>query len=115
MAVAQHDNGWWEWDTTPELAAVDRFPSGLADVLKNQQVGMSRWRLGLRRFDNAPYANLLISYHAYWLYAAKTLTDPDPAFGEIWRAEQSSATRRSSGRCRLIEHLLVSAHLDQCI
>ena len=80
MAVALHDNGWWEWDATPELAAVDSFPLGLADVLKNQQEGMSRWRLGLRRFDNAPYANLLISHHAYWLYAAKTLTDPDPAF-----------------------------------
>ena len=80
MAVAQHDNGWWEWEATPDLAAVDGFPSGLADVMKNQQEGMSRWRLGLRRFDSTPYANLLISYHAYWLYAQKTLTNPDPAF-----------------------------------
>ena len=54
MAIAQHDNGWWEWEATPELAAVDGFPSGLADVLKNQQEGTSRWRLGLRRFDNSP-------------------------------------------------------------
>ena len=80
MAVAQHDNGWWEWEATPELAAVDGFPSGLADVLKNQQEGMNRWRLGLGRFDNAPYANLLISHHAYWLYAVGTQSDPDPAF-----------------------------------
>ena len=80
MAVAQHDNGWWEWEATPDLADVDGFPSALKDVLKNQQAGMNRWRLGLRRFDNAPYANLLISYHAYWPYAARTLPDPDPAF-----------------------------------
>ena len=80
LAVAQHDNGWWEWEATPELGAVDGFPSGLADVLKNQQEGMKRWQLGLRRFDNVPYANLLISYHAYWLYAAKIVSQPDPAF-----------------------------------
>ena len=80
MAIAQHDNGWWEWEATPELAAIDGFPSGLAEVLKNQREGMRRWRLGLRRFDNAPYANLLMSHHAYWLYAPQTLADPDPVF-----------------------------------
>ncbi len=80
LAVAQHDNGWWEWDATPELSGDDGFPLGLADVLRNQQDGMSRWRTGLRRFKSCPYANLVISYHPYWLYAAKTLADPDPAF-----------------------------------
>ena len=80
MAVAQHDNGWWEWEATPELAAADGFPSGLAEVLKNQQEGIRRWRVGLSHFHHAPYANLLISHHAYWLYTATTSTDPDPAF-----------------------------------
>ncbi len=80
MAVTQHDNGWWEWEATPDLSDADRFPLGLADVLKNKQEGMNRWRMGLRRFENSPYPNLLISYHAYWLYAAKALSDPDPAF-----------------------------------
>ena len=42
MAVARHDNGWWEWEATPEIAAIDEFPSGLADVLKDQQAGMNR-------------------------------------------------------------------------
>ena len=51
MAVALHDNGWWEWEAIPDLADVDGFPSALADVLKNQQEGMNRWRLGLHRFD----------------------------------------------------------------
>ncbi len=88
MAVAQHDNGWWEWEAAPDLADADGFPSELADVLKNQQEGMNRWRLGLRRFDNSPYANLLISYHAYWLYAPRTLADPDPAFAHplFWKS-----------------------------
>ncbi len=80
LAIAQHDNGWWEWEATPELAEADGFPSGLAEVLKNQQAGMNRWRTGLARFDHLPYVNLLISHHAYWLYAAKVQPSPDPAF-----------------------------------
>ena len=80
LAVAQHDNGWWEWEATKDLSDEDGLPLGLEEVLKNQQEGMNRWRLGLRRFKKAPYANLLISYHAYWLYAVRVLEDPDPAF-----------------------------------
>ncbi len=80
MAIAQHDNGWWEWEATPGLADADGFPSGLAEVLKDQRAGMNRWRIGLARFNNRPYVNLLISHHAYWLYAAKVQPSPDPAF-----------------------------------
>ena len=71
VAIAEHDNGWWEWEASPELADIDGFPLGLAEVLKDQQEGMNRWRTGLARFDNRPYVNLLMSHHAYWLYAAK--------------------------------------------
>lgn len=81
FGIAEHDNGWWEWDASPELSDVDGFPSGLSDVLKNKQEGMNRWRLGVRRFSsNHAYASLLISSHAYWLYAAKIQADLDPAF-----------------------------------
>ena len=79
MAIAQHDNGWWEWEASPELADADGFPSGLAEVLQDQQEGMNRWRTGLARFDNRPYVNLLISHHAYWLYAAKVQPSPNSA------------------------------------
>ena len=80
FAVAQHDNGWWDWEATPNLSESNGLPLGLAEVLKDQQAGMNRWRLGLSRFEHAPYANLLISRHAYWLYAIRTLANPDPAF-----------------------------------
>jgi Protein of unknown function (DUF3891) len=80
FAVAEHDNGWWEWEANPDLSASDGFPMGLAEVLKDPQAGMDRWRRGLNRFHESPYANLLISHHAYWLYAARVLTHPDPAF-----------------------------------
>ena len=49
FAVAQHDNGWWEWEVTPDVSADDGFPLDLSEVLKDQQAGMNRWRTGLRR------------------------------------------------------------------
>jgi hypothetical protein len=80
FAVAQHDNGWWEWEASPDLDHLDALPLGLADVLKDQQAGMNRWRLGLSRFPENPYVNLVISSHAYWLYAVRILSQPNPAF-----------------------------------
>ena len=80
FAVAQHDNGWWEWEAQPDVAAAGGLPLGLAEVLADQQAGMERWRRGLRRFPRAPFSSLLISHHAHWLYAARALSEPDPAF-----------------------------------
>lgn len=70
LAIAEHDNGWWEWEAIPERGDLDDLPRDLADVLKNQQKGMNRWRLGLPRFsEEHPCVSLLISFHAYRLYA----------------------------------------------
>ena len=80
FAIAQHDNGWWEWEATPDLSPDDGLPLSLGEVLRDQVAGMERWRVGLRRFPRSPYANLLISRHAHWLYAIRALPDPDPAF-----------------------------------
>ena len=81
LAIAEHDNGWWEWEAIPELGDLDDLPLDLAEVLKNQQEGMDRWQRGIPRFsEEHPYVSLLISFHAYWLYAARSKPDPDPAF-----------------------------------
>ena len=81
FAIAQHDNGWWEWDATPELAAADGLPLGLRDVIRNQQEGMNKWRLGVPRFrEQHPYAALLISCHAFWLHGPRIGVGSDPAF-----------------------------------
>ena len=69
LGISEHDNGWWEWEATPEINYIDGLPQGLSDVLKNQKDGMDRWRIGIRRFSTShPYASLIISFHAYWLY-----------------------------------------------
>ena len=83
LAIAEHDNGWWEWEAVPVLAQRDGFPKGLADLLEDQQEGMNRWRLGVPRLaQQHPYVSLLISYHAYWywLYVHGCEDNADPAF-----------------------------------
>jgi hypothetical protein len=76
QAVAEHDNGWWEWEADPPIDPADGWPLGLLDVARQRpDDSLRRWRLGVPRFaDTRPYAALLISLHATHLYA-----DPDDA------------------------------------
>jgi len=79
VAIAEHDNGWWEWVAQPEMSDVDGLPLDLRDVLKRQQEGMDRWRLGIPRLSRRhPYASLLISCHAYLSYAARISSSLEP-------------------------------------
>ncbi len=81
LAVAEHDNGWWEWEADPPLSEADGLPQGLAEVLRDPAAGMERWRLGVPRLASRhPYASLLIGDHAAWLYAAQFDPNPPPEF-----------------------------------
>lgn len=81
LSVAEHDNGWWEWEADPPLSPDDGLPQGLGEVLKDPVAGMERWRLGIPRMaEQHPYASLLIGDHANWLYAAQFEDDPRPEF-----------------------------------
>jgi hypothetical protein len=81
FAISQHDNGWWEWEASPRLAKGDGLPVDLIEVFQHPLEGTERWRIGVRRFqDTHPYASLLISFHAYWLYAPRANEADDPAF-----------------------------------
>ncbi len=80
LAIAEHDNGWWEWEATPELSIDDGYPAGLVEALQNQQASMQRFRLGLSRFPSHPLLRLLISSHGYLFYAPRALEKSDPAF-----------------------------------
>lgn len=79
LAIAEHDNGWWEWEADPELHPGEGLPLGLLEL--SQAQALERWHLGVPRFvEKHPYVSLLISFHAYWLYAPRCEFDPDPAF-----------------------------------
>ena len=71
QAIAEHDNGWWEWEAAPAIDPADGLPLDLPDVAKRRSdAGLERWRKGVPRLaDEHPYVALLISMHAYWLYA----------------------------------------------
>ncbi len=80
LAIAQHDNGWWEWEAAPSHAD-DGLPADLSAVLADRNEAMQRWRLGIPRLADAhPYAALLIAFHAHWLYAPQAHADCDPAY-----------------------------------
>ena len=79
FAIAEHDNGWWEWEADPELDPDDGLPLDLLQLTQGQ--GFARWRLGVPRFaEKHPYVALLISFHAYWLHAYRVEPNPDTTF-----------------------------------
>ncbi len=79
LAVAEHDNGWWEWEADPPLDPADGLPLHLTSL--SQSDGFERWRRGIARFrEEHPYVALLISLHAYSLHAPRVGAESDPAF-----------------------------------
>ncbi|MFG0274187.1 MAG: DUF3891 family protein [Phycisphaerales bacterium] len=90
LAIAEHDNGWWETEAMPRISARDGLPVGVGEAApptdENEFTpwisgGFDRWRRGIDRIASAhPYAALLISMHAYWLYAVAydDLLDDEP-------------------------------------
>lgn len=80
LGIAEHDNGWWEWEADPDIVLETGLPMGLGEVLRDQQAGMDRWHLGVARLPKHPFASLLIAWHAYWLYAIRVVDNPDACF-----------------------------------
>jgi len=78
FAIAQHDNGWMEWEAEPKLSVSDQLPADLSEMVRDQEDGMNRWRIGLQRFPEAAYANLLISEHPRLLYGIRKVENPYP-------------------------------------
>jgi hypothetical protein len=66
-AIAQHDNGWYEWEATPEIdgdGAPLAFIPGPAYAQK-----LTIWQRGIdRAAAQHPYMGLLVSRHASLLY-----------------------------------------------
>lgn len=69
LGIAQHDNGWYEWERQPKLRA-DGYPQ---DFLHESDLDgkLQLWQRGIDRlYGQHPYAALLLSQHATTLYAA---------------------------------------------
>lgn len=67
LGIAQHDNGWYEWELQPKLRN-DGYPE---DFLHESDLNakLQLWRRGIARlYAQHPYAALLLSRHAVLLY-----------------------------------------------
>jgi hypothetical protein len=67
LGIAQHDNGWYEWELAPQLRN-DGYPM---DFMHGPlaSVKLDLWRCGVHRaYAQHPYAALLVGRHATLLY-----------------------------------------------
>jgi hypothetical protein len=113
LAIAEHDNGWWEWEAMPAIDSRDGLPRGLEDIGRDKpDEGLDRWRLGVPRLEEQhPYAALLISLHATGLYrfAFSDLAEESddalrhPLFGG-WEASAQLLADPNLTRAFLAEH-----------
>ena len=87
MAIAQHDNGWYEWEEAP-LLRPDGFPMDfMHGPAADAKVAL--WELGIARAAaQHPYAGLLVRRHATLLYASA-----------LERLDEGRRTRRRPGLC----------------
>lgn len=109
FGIAEHDNGWWEWEADPEIDPADGLP--LDFLAGSDQAGFERWKRGAARFERShPLASVLINRHAYWLQAARVveIKEPQfrhPLFGFRPRQSDPESSEAASLREFLIERL----------
>lgn len=80
IAAYAHDNGWWEWDLSPELR--DGAPVNLLDVSKSEWSAF--YDRGIENaIDIDPYAGLLVSMHGAGVRRQRYGTQPGlPSFAD---------------------------------
>ena len=98
MAIAQHDNGWAEWETAPKLCD-DGFPMDFM-TFTDQAAKTRLWQIGIERaWGQHPYAALIIGRHAAILYEqfqARDAYDPvDNAEVNRFLADQRELLERA--------------------
>jgi hypothetical protein len=68
LGIAQHDNGWYEWESAPKLRA-DGYPEDFMHE-SEPMAKLQLWQRGIDRlYAQHPYAAVLMARHAAILYA----------------------------------------------
>jgi hypothetical protein len=68
LAIAQHDNGWYEWECAPKLRA-DGYPEDFMHE-SDPMAKLQLWQRGIDRlYAQHPYAAVLMARHAAILYS----------------------------------------------
>ncbi len=112
--VAQHDNGWFEWESAPQVDGDGRpadFLHAPAAVDK-----LALWQRGIRRvLAQHPYAGLLVSRHAVRLYGSGWRSLPEGeerAATERFLAEQEALLARLRAEWRTVPGWAAHLHED---
>ncbi|MCI0454611.1 MAG: DUF3891 family protein [Candidatus Dadabacteria bacterium] len=62
FAIKEHDNGWKEWDSTPEVNHENQYPKNFLEMTSLEQTEI--WRRCFKRHsEEHPYASALIALH----------------------------------------------------
>jgi Protein of unknown function (DUF3891) len=75
LAVAEHDNGWSEWELQPTLDAKSRTPNTFMSIPTEEHIAL--YQRGIERLVKVDhYAALLVSMHCVGLYDRARATMP---------------------------------------
>jgi hypothetical protein len=75
LAVAEHDNGWSEWELQPTLDAKSRTPNTFMSIPTEEHIAL--YQRGIERLVKVDhYAALLVSMHCAGLYDRARATMP---------------------------------------
>jgi hypothetical protein len=62
FAIREHDNGWKEWDSSPEVNHANKYPKNFLEMSPEEQTEI--WRRCFKRHSmEHPYASALIALH----------------------------------------------------
>jgi hypothetical protein len=62
FAIREHDNGWREWDSSPEVNHANQYPRNFLEMTHKEQTRI--WRRCFKRHSHEhPYASVLIALH----------------------------------------------------
>lgn len=77
LGIAQHDNGWYEWESAPKLR-IDGYPEDFMHE-SDPMAKLQLWQRGIDRlYAQHPYAAALMGRHAAILYAGDLKRDLVP-------------------------------------
>jgi hypothetical protein len=101
LATREHDNGWTEWEMTPQLDPKTRLPYTFMSIPTEEHLAI--YRRGIERIVKVdPYAGLLVSMHCAGLYDRARATLPG-----------FSAKYTKSGETRVVDEYLDYLKLRQ--
>lgn len=99
LAVAEHDNGWSEWELQPTLDPKARTPYSFMSIPTDEHIGL--YQRGIERLVKVDhYAALLVSMHCAGLYDRARATMPGFSAKYV-KSEESALVSEFVQRLRL--------------